>query len=311
MTGIASIFMLVLVAITAVTVWLVVSIRRSAIRAALGGPVCGACGYSVIGLTTLTCPECGTDLRAAGILTPRTPRPNAGIVGAVIVFTVLLGLVALIVTPALLSILPLRRSYAQQVRLITPNSGAYREVILRTQGSTWGTGRIVLPVTIELPPTAQPATTAATPSAAKSPPASMTVRPDGGYEYVAPGAPRIQRATGFGVAAVLDWMRSAGLDTTKPIVRDEAARIAGELRIVSRGGRRAFSSRHLGAYSSSSSGTDSGGQFASRIATERGETAPPAWLGILIAVVWILTWISGLRHLARRSQGYSNRPPGM
>jgi hypothetical protein len=30
-------------------------------------PRCGACGYDTRGLTTLTCPECGSDLRIVGI----------------------------------------------------------------------------------------------------------------------------------------------------------------------------------------------------------------------------------------------------
>ena len=32
---------------------------------------CGACRYPVVGLESLTCPECGGDLRVAGILPPR------------------------------------------------------------------------------------------------------------------------------------------------------------------------------------------------------------------------------------------------
>jgi hypothetical protein len=33
-------------------------------------PSCGRCGYSVAGLTMMTCPECGSDLRVVGIITP-------------------------------------------------------------------------------------------------------------------------------------------------------------------------------------------------------------------------------------------------
>ena len=32
--------------------------------------VCGACGYPVRGMTALNCPECGADLRVAGIVRP-------------------------------------------------------------------------------------------------------------------------------------------------------------------------------------------------------------------------------------------------
>ena len=33
-------------------------------------PACGACGYSVRGLSTMICPECGSDLREVGIVPP-------------------------------------------------------------------------------------------------------------------------------------------------------------------------------------------------------------------------------------------------
>src|SRR5688572_27215796 len=41
--------------------------RRRQLRAA-AGPSCGRCGYLVQGLTTFTCPECGSDLRQVGIV---------------------------------------------------------------------------------------------------------------------------------------------------------------------------------------------------------------------------------------------------
>jgi hypothetical protein len=40
-------------------------------------PCCGRCRYPVQGTPTFICPECGTDLRDAGILTPaRDGRPS-------------------------------------------------------------------------------------------------------------------------------------------------------------------------------------------------------------------------------------------
>ena len=38
-------------------------------------PSCGSCGYCVRGLETFTCPECGSDLREVGILTPGQRKP--------------------------------------------------------------------------------------------------------------------------------------------------------------------------------------------------------------------------------------------
>ena len=41
------------------------------IRRGVGPPACGVCHYAVEGLTSFDCPECGVDLRKAGITTQR------------------------------------------------------------------------------------------------------------------------------------------------------------------------------------------------------------------------------------------------
>src|SRR5262245_27162203 len=38
-------------------------------------PSCGSCGYCVRGLEGMICPECGSDLREVGILTPGEQKP--------------------------------------------------------------------------------------------------------------------------------------------------------------------------------------------------------------------------------------------
>ncbi len=38
---------------------------------------CGQCGYSVEGLTSFNCPECGADLRTVGIVSPNSRRPGS------------------------------------------------------------------------------------------------------------------------------------------------------------------------------------------------------------------------------------------
>lgn len=63
-------------------------------------PRCGACGYAVRGVKTLTCPECGSDLREAGIVTPAQQQ----IIGP-IAFVLLWSVVLLIVTLMLTSIM--------------------------------------------------------------------------------------------------------------------------------------------------------------------------------------------------------------
>lgn len=49
--------------------------RKSRNSRTVTHPACGHCGYDVRGLPTFICPECGKDLREAGILTPGALRP--------------------------------------------------------------------------------------------------------------------------------------------------------------------------------------------------------------------------------------------
>ncbi len=41
------------------------------VRRGVRAPACGVCHYAVEGLTSFDCPECGVDLRKAGITTQR------------------------------------------------------------------------------------------------------------------------------------------------------------------------------------------------------------------------------------------------
>jgi hypothetical protein len=298
-------------------VWLVFFARRGPSRRGLRGPVCGACGYNVLGLATMTCPECGGDLRVVGILTPRTPRRGLGGLAAAVAFTALLCFVAAVATAALLSVLPMRLSYRQHVRLAAPQSIAYQEVVFRTTAATWGTGAPALPVEVELVPSAVAATTTgpastqpAGPTTQRSGPPTrpprLTVRPDGGYEFTAPGAgpgaaSGVTHRDGFGPQAVLDWMTAAGLDTSQRAINEEAVRISGEARLAMRGRWRLATRGGPGGYSSSSSGSDSGGQFAARYSTEQADRRQPVWAVLLFVGFWVAVWVAGLRHLATRA----------
>lgn len=61
-------------------------------------PCCEKCRYPVAGLTTFSCPECGTDLRATGIITrPMEIRRRGSMFSAILGLTflcILLGLIA-------------------------------------------------------------------------------------------------------------------------------------------------------------------------------------------------------------------------
>ncbi|HEY7117668.1 MAG TPA: adenylate/guanylate cyclase domain-containing protein [Tepidisphaeraceae bacterium] len=76
-------FPLLLLLLLAGVVWAVVRLRRRAHRGSGRElPTCGHCGYAVVGLTTFTCPECGSDLREVGIVRSRNAPPPPALASA-------------------------------------------------------------------------------------------------------------------------------------------------------------------------------------------------------------------------------------
>jgi hypothetical protein len=82
-------------AIIGAVVWLLVRRPRG------GDPslmACGACGYSVRGVQTTACPECGADLREVGIVRPRASGGSAAwwvVLAVSVVLALFLGLFCL------------------------------------------------------------------------------------------------------------------------------------------------------------------------------------------------------------------------
>jgi hypothetical protein len=294
-TPLLLLFLLAIAAFIALTVFA----RGKQSRRAHHGPVCAACGYSAVGLTTMTCPECGSDLRAVGILAPGMDQRPHQWLARIMVFTVLLGFLAIVVTPTLFAVMPLRRSYSKQLLLTSPISRAYREVVLDTRAATWGTApQTPLPVQIEI--ISNVPTTASAAPATFMPP-RMLVLANGTYEYTTPGKPTVVRPKGFGAQAVLDWLSAAGVDTTHPSVPKEAARIAGEARLLARSARRAMAGSHAGGFSSRGSMGGSDDLFATISSNETSDRRPPAWTALPLTLFWFAIWFSGLRYLVRRT----------
>lgn len=69
----AAILILAIVVLFLIFAIAVVYLKRGK-RKAGSEPTCGRCGYAVTGLTTFVCPECGVDLREAGIVPAARPR---------------------------------------------------------------------------------------------------------------------------------------------------------------------------------------------------------------------------------------------
>jgi hypothetical protein len=98
-------------------------------------PSCEVCGYRVAGLTALTCPECGTDLRATGIITlPMEVKRRGSLVGAITAWLFLMsiagGMGASVIS--LLQVAPMMAATASTSTTtttpLTPASGAYQRI---------------------------------------------------------------------------------------------------------------------------------------------------------------------------------------
>jgi hypothetical protein len=245
----------------------------------------------------MTCPECGGDLRRVGILTPSTPDQPKGALGGIVAFSLVFFFVAIVASAAITVILPVRQSYGERVSLTAPSSGAYRAVVLHADGAAYRPRPAGLPIEIDLIPTVG--------SGSQSASSWMLVRPDGSYEYVATARARVTRSEGFGSAAVLEWMKAAGIDVTVPAVGQEAAGIAGEAHLINRNSRRAFAGGTEGGFSSSGSGSGQAAPFGSNSYTRQANAERPAWAGLALLFFWIATWIGGIVFLWRRARGRS------
>ena len=76
----------------ALGVWLIHSIWRAVTlpKSATKIPACEVCRYAVAGLSTHRCPECGTDLRVTGIITPAMEiRRRGSTASAILAWSVL------------------------------------------------------------------------------------------------------------------------------------------------------------------------------------------------------------------------------
>lgn len=96
------------------------------------GPVCAGCGYSTRGISELTCPECGADLRKVGIALPGDNRsPLAGCVPPLLA-TVLVFLIAVLGYNLAGLVVP---DYQQQSTHfdLYPESDQYSHVLFQTE----------------------------------------------------------------------------------------------------------------------------------------------------------------------------------
>ena len=91
--------------------------------------VCAACGYPMQGLPGRTCPECGNDLDATGILTPRYRRWQSAppLLRGLIWSTAVVLVAALLFAFAFMNYLPMRLTVGSSAIFGTPPAAVVRE----------------------------------------------------------------------------------------------------------------------------------------------------------------------------------------
>lgn len=259
-------------------------------------PRCGNCGYIVRGITTLTCPECGGDLREAGIVTGRLRRPsNAPAILFCVLWTILLAPVAVMITAGVDSALPHWSLLRHSARMQAPKSGTYESIAISAAAMI----RLeAAPSSVFLP---SDATIELLTLTGKSSVMTADLR-TGACSYKTAAGTTVRPPGKLDGAAVLDWMHAAGVDTTGPGVMQEAVEVCEVLREQPGG-------YLLGnAGSNTSSGTiyrhfDHGSSAWS------GERFHQPWIIGLCALFWLALWLAGLRWIMRGYGPARSFPP--
>ncbi len=203
---------LVLIAWAAVTIIRAVTLPKGSKRE----PACETCQYPAAGLESFTCPECGSDLRVAGIITPAMEiRRRGSLIGAILAWTIICGLIAYLVFILAFMFIGMNTAMANMnttnTITLTPSSGNYQTIDLSYDTD-------YLSVTSPL---------------------VMTLIASDGAVHTLTLDPGPRTVTGLTVGAapwdkntVETWYQQAGLDTTDPQVvadADEISRVVDSL----------------------------------------------------------------------------------
>jgi len=263
-------FILLLLAMIVGLVAVVWARRRK--RPKISEPSCGQCGYAVRGLPGFTCPECGSDLREVGIATPQM-RPTGSPILAAIGWTVLVAVVGLIATQRISNSLP-RRSLKQETQTLGhPRSKTYREIAMKTEGTTVG-GRFCLEtIVLTLAPTTGNVIT-------------MGIDPnDLSYTYKNAQNRQVRSSAPLEVNALLSWMRMADIDTENPGVQKEANEV---LQYLQRAASGIMSTYQFKQFSSNRRGS------------RTSSISRSVWLLPSVLLFWVAVWLLGTWRIMRR-----------
>lgn len=271
-----------------------VRVPRATVAAA--DPVCGKCGYCVRGIEGLTCPECGSDLREVGILTPRHRRPAPPWLYFAL-WTLALPIAALLVSLLLMrTVIPFSQT-AKVHRVIFFQAPPYLFTTLEVSGAAreWQ------------PPLA---------SRSPAPPQVLNVfdqtsrrllevnMKTGGYSYRKKNGSLVQGASGMKGGVLADWLGTCGFNAADPRVRSLSDAAYPALVEVSQGGAAAAGFTPF----NDPTGRQLGIAHPAALWTVYDEPHPAVVASL--AAFWLLVWIYGIRRIYRRTSLPASGSPG-
>jgi len=243
-------------------------------------PICGECGYAVEGLPTFTCPECGSDLRKVGIITPRRASRRLGAVGAAVRWTLTLAVAATLITVVLAATLLPNRVIKHSRYTLTPASGAYASVDCRARGEflqwPWQPGR---------QPRLDVLTLTLTTLDGERRSLRIDLEPKSSSQgESSPGElPEYEKY----VRVIADWMAEAAIDVRGQPVQFEIMLLAATLARCGRDGE-LWSPVGGGEFTLSASGS--------------GVRTSTVYWSVPMLVFWVAVWLVGLWLIVRRSR---------
>jgi hypothetical protein len=246
-------------------------------------PACGKCGYNVTGLESMVCPECGSDLREVGIMTPsQRPRPvDLGPLLPMLVWTLLLTGLAVAISGALTTNAPYLRETRVQRVIFAQLSYLQTTIQVEEVGTvtSWGRRSEGKPTHLRLSTGTNRATQL-----------DVDLR-DKSYEYWNKGGQHIQRPSGYGANAIAEWLNDAGFSTTDSRLLSRADDIVMLVDQIQTGPNGFVT---LGKGPNEPFGITAHPAFSFTYSTK--------WAALALLVFWVMIWIVGIVFIVKRSR---------
>lgn len=245
-------------------------VRALAARAArYHGPICGKCRYSTKGLTTLICPECGSDLRVVGISVDgwKSTGPNRLLAwGLAIAVAVALGWIQWAIVA---EHLPPELRRTEQRTLATPASRGYQQIIMDASGASWALQPLRLDVKLAI-----------TLSNGRAG-APLDLRADETVRERKTGVP-------FSAELLKSWLANNGvtMEETDPELGDIT------MAVLQATAPREYDT--YGSHSYSSAGSRRGGSFATESYAIRTTVMRSTVATLSVQVVWTVAYTAGI-----------------